>query len=122
MNNRDYQISQKILLEIRVIDQLVEGFDIDNFLEDEGTKRAVCMTLINISELAKNLSEDFKALYNDIPWSAISGIREVMIHKYQAIKMGDVWITIEEDIPSFRNKLKKSIQNEYFKSLANKRK
>ena len=121
MNNRDYQILQKIIIEIRIIDQLIEGFDIEKFLEDERDKRAVCMTLINIGELVENISEDFKSHYSDIPWSAILGIKEIIIHKYQVLKMGDVWVTIEEDIPNFGNKLKKSLQNEYLKSITNKK-
>ena len=52
MNNRDFQIIKKILSEIVVIEEIVEGFDLEGFLADEKTKRATCMTLINISKLS----------------------------------------------------------------------
>ena len=55
MNNRDKLVIKKILSEIEVIEQLITGFDVAGFIADERTKRAVCMTLINIGELVKNL-------------------------------------------------------------------
>ncbi len=48
MNTRDYQIINKILQEINVLEDLIEGFDLEKFIKDERTKRADCMTLINI--------------------------------------------------------------------------
>lgn len=102
MNNRDSQIIQKILSEIEVIGELVYGVDKEKFIEDERTKRAVCMTLINIGELVKNLTEEFKAAYSHIPWKAIGGLRDITAHKYQTLKMEDVWVTVEKDIPDLQ--------------------
>ena len=48
MNIRDIQIIHKLIAEIEVIEMLIAGFEEDTFLTDERTKRAVCMTLINI--------------------------------------------------------------------------
>lgn len=42
MNNRDAQIIKKILLEIDIIEELVNGFDSEKFIDHERTKRAVC--------------------------------------------------------------------------------
>ena len=60
------------------------------------------MTLINIGELVKNLTEEFKLNYNLIPWRAIAGMRDITVHKYQTLKMGDVWVTLEIDIPNLK--------------------
>ncbi len=54
MNNRDRQILDKILKEIDVATDMVNGVSENSFLDDEKLKRAVCMTLINIGELVKN--------------------------------------------------------------------
>ncbi|MEA4962185.1 HepT-like ribonuclease domain-containing protein [Lutispora sp.] len=69
------------------------------FLVDEKTKRATSMTLIIIGELVKNLTDELKSNYTHIPCKAISGMRDIAAHKYQTIKMGDVWITLISDIP-----------------------
>ncbi len=106
MNNRDYQIISKILQEINIIENLVIGYDLEKFVEDERTKRAVCMTLINIGELTKSLTEDFKQAHNYIEWRGIAGMRDITAHKYQTLKMGDVWVTLDNDIPKLKVQLK----------------
>ena len=111
MNNRDYQIIKKILLEIDIIDELIKGFDLDRFLIDERTKRAVCMTLINIGELAKSLTEEFKLSFGHISWRGIAGMRDITAHKYQTLKMGDVWITLVNDIPNLKMQLNDILKN-----------
>ncbi|MBU7008237.1 HepT-like ribonuclease domain-containing protein [Phosphitispora fastidiosa] len=105
MNNRDKQIIIKILLEIEVIEQLIAGLDALDFIADERTKRAVCMTLINIGELVKNLTYNFKAATTSVPWKSIAGMRDITAHKYQTLKMGDVWQTVKHDIPVLKAQL-----------------
>jgi uncharacterized protein with HEPN domain len=107
MNNRDFKIIKKILSEIGIIEEIIKGFDLEKFIDDEKTKRASCMTLINIGELVKNLTEEFKSNYNHIPWKAIAGMRDITVHKYQTLKMGDVWVTLENEIPSLKAELNK---------------
>ncbi|MFT9493948.1 HepT-like ribonuclease domain-containing protein [Anaerosolibacter sp.] len=111
MDTRDYQIINKLFQEIDVIEDLIEGFDLEKFIEDERTKRAVCMTLINIGELTKNITEDFKRANNSVPWRAIAGMRDITAHKYQTLKMGDVWITLVSDIPNVKIQLEDMLKN-----------
>jgi uncharacterized protein with HEPN domain len=105
MNSRNRQIINKIITEIEVIESLIVGFEESVFLTDERTKRAVCMTLINIGELVKNLTEDFKLTHRHIPWKSIAGLRDITAHKYQTLHMGDVWYTIQQDIPKLKEAL-----------------
>ncbi len=105
MSNRDHQITMKILSEINVLEELVKELNLESFLDDEKTKRACCMTLINIGELVKNLTDEFKENFDFVPWKSIAGMRDVAAHKYQTLKMGDVWITIEKDIPKLKVEL-----------------
>jgi len=63
------------------------------------------MTLINIGELVKNLSEEFKLAYPVIPWRSITGMRDITAHKYQTLRMGDVWVTVKEEMPIIKNEL-----------------
>ena len=111
MNTRDYQIINKILQEINVLEDLIKGFDLEKFIKDERTKRAACMTLINIGELTKNLTEDFKCTNSSVPWKAIAGMRDVTAHKYQTLKMGDVWITLVDDMPNVKIQLEYMLKN-----------
>ena len=105
MDNRDIQIIKKVVLEINVIEELVAGYNLESFVNDERTKRATCMTLINVGELVKNLTDEFRDAYKYIPWRGIAGMRDITAHKYQTLKMGDVWMTLENDIPVFKAQL-----------------
>lgn len=110
MNNRDYRILVKLLEEVYLIDEMITDFTIDQFLEDEKTKRAVSMTLINIGELVKNLTEKFRLENNTIPWKSIAGLRDVTAHKYQTLDMGDIWVTVTEDIKQLEQQVKMIIE------------
>jgi len=105
MKIRDKQIVRKILEEINVAEAIIETSDLDYFLSNEVAKRAACMTLINIGELSKNLTEKFRNDNNHIPWKAIAGMRDITAHKYQSLKMTDVWVTLTEDIPRLKMQL-----------------
>ena len=72
------------------------------FIGDEMRKRAVCMTVINIGELVKNLNDDFRTEHANIPWKAIAGFRDIAAHKYQTLRMEDVFATVSDDFPALR--------------------
>ena len=105
MNNRDYQICEKILSEIEFIENTMKEMSSEMFLQDERTIRAVCMTLINIGELVKNITQELKDKHREIPWRAIAGMRDVTAHKYQTLRMEDVYRTCVEDIPAFKKQI-----------------
>lgn len=105
MTSRDSQILRKILAEITVAEQLIEGISMEEFINDERTARAVSMTMINIGELVKNLTPELKEVHTDIPWRAISGMRDITAHKYQTLRKEDVYSTCVDDLPKFKRQL-----------------
>ena len=105
MNTRDRQICDKRLSEIAILKDMMDGVSREAFLTDERTSRAVCMTLINIGELVKNLTDELRDGQKEIPWRSIAGLRDVTAHKYQTLRMEDVYSTCIEDIPVFEKKL-----------------
>ena len=111
MKIRDEQIVKKILSEIDVIDNLILDFTQELFIVDEKTKRAVCMTLINIGELAKSITEELRAETTYISWRGISGMRDVTAHKYQTLRMEDVWHTVIIEIPKLKKQLESLIKD-----------
>ncbi len=58
MQHRDYTIIIKILDEIEIGTKIIQEIDIKAFLENELVKRAVTMTVINIGELVKNITDE----------------------------------------------------------------
>ena len=58
MNRRDGIILQKVLSEVNIAAGMMKGCSLTEFLDNEMLKRAVCMTVINVGELVKNLTEE----------------------------------------------------------------
>ena len=58
MNHRDYIVIKKIIDEINVAQRLIQGYSLSEFEADERTKRAICMTVINIGELVKVITDE----------------------------------------------------------------
>ncbi len=112
MNNRDRIILNKILSEIHIIEQLVDEITQEDFKKCEKTKKAASMTLINIGELVKSLSEELRSKNDNIPWKSIAGMRDIVAHKYQTLKMRDVWNTLKTDIPILKSALLKILKDQ----------
>lgn len=102
MNRKEHIIMQKVISEIDVIKLMIQGLDEEGFMRDEKTQRAVAMTLINIGELVKALPMDLRTQFPEIPWRAITGLRDIVAHKYQTLKMADIWLTVNSDIPPLK--------------------
>ena len=86
---------------------MVNGVSENSFLDDEKLKRAVCMTLINIGELVKNLTRELVEQHKEIPWREVAGFRDVAAHKYQTLRMEDVYLTVTNDLPALGDLIKK---------------
>lgn len=111
MQHRDKTIILKVLSEINVGCELLGAATLEEFLADEKLKRAVSMTVINIGELVKNITDDTRKEYPHIPWKAIAGMRDVAAHKYQTLRMEDVYNTIHTDFLELKNQLHNLIDN-----------
>ena len=105
MEKRDSILLKKILDESNIIADLIEGYDCETFVADERTKRAVCMTLINIGEMVKLLSDNLKRENTTIPWRSIAGLRDVTAHGYMTLRMEDIWVTVSDDVVVLREQI-----------------
>ena len=70
------------------------------FIRDIKTQSAILHQLLVIGEAVKRLSEDFRARHPKIPWPRIAGMRDKLIHEYDAVDVGEVWKTVTTDIPA----------------------
>lgn len=61
--------------------------------------------LIQISEGAKNLSDELKEKNDTIPWTAIYGLRNRIVHDYGNVDIGIVYDTLCYDIPEVKKEL-----------------
>ncbi|WP_170829269.1 HepT-like ribonuclease domain-containing protein [Acidaminobacter hydrogenoformans] len=75
------------------------GLDFKHFTTDPLSRKAICMSLINIGELTKSLSASYKAKYKEVPWKLIAGLRDVTAHKYHTLNLDVIWSVVTIEIP-----------------------
>lgn len=75
------------------------GNDFKDFITNSTYRHACTMCILQIGELSKYLSDDFKTRHSDIPWGSISAMRNVFAHNYGNIDLEDTWNTMIYDIP-----------------------
>ena len=58
-----------------------------------------------IGEAIKNLPQEFKDNYTQVPWKKISGLRDKLIHEYFGIDIDLVWTIIVRDLPELKQNI-----------------
>lgn len=99
MNPRD----QASLLDIRSAAQLslefIQGMEQPDFETDIRTQSAVLYQISILGEAVKRLSPEFRSQHPEIPWSAMAGMRDKLIHDYDGVDTQRVWLTLQTSIP-----------------------
>jgi uncharacterized protein with HEPN domain len=65
-----------------------------------------------IGEAARSLPQDFCHAHPEIPWSQISGMRNILIHMYFGIDPDVVWAVVERDLPSLKRSIETILKEE----------
>jgi uncharacterized protein with HEPN domain len=105
MDRRDEILLEKIIYDTERISNSLSKIDCSYFLHDENTQDIVCMNLVKIGEKIKLLSNETKKANPDIDWKRISGLRDIVAHRYETLKWDWIWETANNYIPNFRKKV-----------------
>jgi len=91
---------------------LEDAQDAINFANDAGSadalasnrlyRKAVVMSILNIGELTKHLSDEFKAENSEIPWKQITGMRDIAAHGYSEMDDDIIWDVVTHSIPELQ--------------------
>ena len=76
----------------------IDGITKDDFYANEDKQGNVVRCLEIIGEATNHLSEEILTAHDDIPWHAIVGMRNNLIHGYNDINYEFVWATVQNDI------------------------
>ena len=59
-----------------------------------------------IGEAASKISEETRSAHGAIPWKAIIGMRNRLVHAYFDIDVRIVWVAVTEELPALLSQLK----------------
>ena len=96
---RDDATLLDILRAARLAVAFIGDLDKSAFLNDLKTQSAILHQLLVLGEAVKRLSEEFRTSHPAIPWRMIAGMRDQLIHAYDAVDLDEVWKTVSIDIP-----------------------
>jgi uncharacterized protein with HEPN domain len=95
---------EHILACIELIENYLEGKSKSDFLGSIQLQDAVIRRVEIIGEAARNIPNDIKSRFTDIPWNEITGMRDILIHKYFGIDLELTWEVVEKDIPDLKER------------------
>ena len=103
----DVDLIDDILLCMNKIQQYILGLSYEEFESDFKTQDAIIRNLEIVGEASRKLSEDIKQKCHNIPWKAISGTRNRLIHGYFGVNIDIVWEIATVDIPDLKKEIEK---------------
>jgi uncharacterized protein with HEPN domain len=80
------------------------------FEADEILILALTRLLEILGKAAKAMPEETKAKEPDIPWKAITGTRDRLIHGYFDVDLDVVWAILNEDLPALLPRLRRLVE------------
>lgn len=64
-----------------------------------------------MGEAAAGLSERFGQEHSEVPWRAISSMRNVLIHAYFRVYLDEVWNVVRNDLPVLKGQIKEILDD-----------
>jgi len=111
--NRHFKLYlEDIELSMTRILEYVDGFDFLKFKQSYMTVDAVIRNFEIIGEAAKNLPDEVKDKYQEIPWRKMYGLRNLISHEYFGIDYEMIWEIISSDLPRNLADLQKILKKE----------
>lgn len=98
LKNNNYYI-QKIKRDLEFIVVHMQDVDLEELNANEILLDSMLFRMIQISENAKNLSDEYKQARGHIPWNALYGLRNRIVHDYGNVDLNVVYETLKNDIP-----------------------
>ena len=83
------------------------GMTREDFLADRKTQAAVQHQLLVVGEAVKRISEATRSEWTEVPWRAVAGTRDRLIHGYDSVDLAIVWTMVVRDLPQLIEHLRR---------------
>ena len=101
MDNKksDAYFLSKIKQDLAFIVKNMRDIGIEELNENEILLDSMLFRMIQISENSRKLSDEYKDENSSIPWMALYGLRNRIVHDYGSVDLNIVYDTLKRDIP-----------------------
>jgi uncharacterized protein with HEPN domain len=101
---------QDMLTGIERISQYIEGFNFRQFKQDYKTVDAVIRNFEIIGEASKNLPEEIKSKYPEVPWAEMYLLRNKVSHEYFGVDYEIIWDVAVNYLDENRKQIEKILK------------
>jgi uncharacterized protein with HEPN domain len=102
MSNEFLDYVEDILDAMDKAEMMLEGVNFDDFAADFRINFVVVRALEIVGEATKRLPHSLRQQYPHIPWQRMAGMRDRIIHGYDAIDYEIVWDAVKKEIPEVK--------------------
>lgn len=102
VSKNDMVYLRHILDAIEKVECFVAGLTYEQFVANEMAFAATVRQIEIIGEATYKLSDEFQESYADIPWHAMRGMRNHLIHGYFDVDSKLVWQTTKAKLPDLK--------------------
>lgn len=95
----DCYYADKLRTDLEFIVKHTKDVDIEELSANEVLLDSMLFRLIQVSENASRLSEEYKSNHTNVPWVSIYGLRNRIVHDYGNVDLSIVYSTLKDDIP-----------------------
>ena len=103
-DNRYYL--KKIITDLAFVCEHTADMSQEELAVNEILVDSVMFRLIQVAENSDKLTPDFKATNSTIPWRAMKGMRNRIVHQYGSVDMSVVYETVRQDVPDLLKMLR----------------
>ena len=102
----DRYFLEKITSDLKFVIDHTQGMTQEEMTENDLLIDSVMFRIVQVAENGAKLSNTFRTAHPDIPWAAIRGMRNRIVHNYGVVSMTVVYDTVINHIPKMYAMLK----------------